>query len=156
MIDVIPVVLQAVASGAKATSAWNNWRTQSKGNAKQLIKELQGNLRFCTLVLKGGLEVGDAMRVLSTEQYDRLSREDPELKSLKPRRVRDLGIKDDKNLAHWQGKTTVSLVDSIYDKIEDIKAFYPHPKSRKNYRWNVRVANIRNRILLLLENARAS
>ena len=155
MIETIPIVLQAVNSGAKAASAWQKWRTQSKGNAKRLIKELQGNLRFCTLVLKDGLEVSEAMHVLSTEQYDRLSSEDPDLKSVRPRKIRNLGIKDDKYLADWQGKTTVSLVDNIYDKIEDIKAFYPHPKSRKNYRWNVRVANIRNRILLLLASARA-
>lgn len=156
MIEAIPVVLQAVASGAKATSAWQKWRTQSKGNAKRLIRELQGNLRFCTLVLKDGLQVGEAMHVLSTDEYDRLSGDDPELKSLRPRKIRNLGISDDKILAAWQGRTTVSLVDSIYDKIEDIKAFYPNPKSRKNYRWKVRVANIRDRILLLLANARAS
>ena len=155
MIEAVPVVLQAVASGAKAASAWQRWRTQSKGNAKRLIKELQSNLRFCTLVLDDGLDVGEAMHVLSTNEYDRLTGEDPELKSLRPRKVRNLGIEDDKALAAWQGKSTVSLVDTIYDKIEDIKAFYPHPKSRKNRRWNIRVANIRNRILLLLENGSA-
>jgi hypothetical protein len=156
MIESIPIVLQVVATGAKAASAWQKLRTQSKGNAKKLILELQKNLRFCTLVLDDGLEVGEAMRNLSTEQYDRLAGEDPNLKSLKPSKIRNLGIEDDKNLAAWQGKTTVSLVDSIYEKIEDIRAYYPHPKSRKTRRWNVRVANIRNRILLLLVNARAS
>ena len=156
MIESIPVILQAVASGAKATTAWQKWRTQSKGNAKKLIRELQGNLRFCNLVLSDGLTIGEAMHVLSTQEYDRLAGEDPELRSLRPRKIRDLKIRDDKNLAYWQGKTTVSLVDSIYDKIEDIRAYYPHPKSRKNRRWNLRVANIRNRILLLLANASAS
>ena len=155
MIESVPTILQAVASGAKATTAWQKWRTQSKGNAKKLIRELQGNLRFCNLVLSDGLTIGEAMRVLSTKEYDRLAGEDPDLRSLRPRNIRNLRIKDNKSLAYWQGKSTVSLVDSIYDKIEDIKAYYPHPKSRKNRRWNVRVANIRNRILMLLANAGA-
>ena len=153
MIESLPAILQAVASGTKATTAWQKWRTQSKGNAKKLIRELQGNLRFCNLVLSDGLTIGEAMHVLSTKEYDRLAGEDPELRSLRPRKIRNLRIKDDKQLAYWQGKTTVSLVDSVYDKIEDIKAYYPHPKSRKNRRWNLRVANIRNRILLLLASA---
>ena len=155
MIESVPVFLQAVASGAKAATAWQKWRTQSKGNAKRLIRELQANLRFCTLVLDDGLDVGEALHILSTDEYDRLAGEDPELKSLRPRKIRNLGITEDKTLAAWQGKATVSLVDSVYDKIEDIKAFYPHPKSRKNRRWKIRVANIRNRILLLLENGSA-
>lgn len=156
MIDSIPVVLQVVASGAKAASAWQKLRTQSRGNAKKLILELQKNLRFCTLVLNDGLDVGEAMQTLSTEQYHRLAGEDPKLKSLRPAKIRNLGIKDDKYLAVWQGKPTVDLVDSIYEKIEDILTYYPHPKSRKNRRWNARVTNIRNRILLLLANAKAS
>ena len=155
MIESIPIILQAVSTGAGAKSAWTKWRTQSKGNAKKLIRELQNNLRFCTLVLDDGLDVGEAIHVLSTEQYDRLAGEDPDLKSLRPAKIRDLGIKDDKNLAAWQGRPTVSLVDNIYEKIEDIKVFFPNPKSRKNRRWPVRVANIRNRILMLLENARS-
>ena len=82
MIEAVPVVLQAVASGAKATSAWRELR-MSKGNAKRLILELQVNLRFCTLVLKDGLEVGEATHVYSTEQYDCLSGDDPNLRSLR-------------------------------------------------------------------------
>ncbi len=156
MLESVPIILQAVSTGAAAKSAWTKWRTQSRGNAKRLIIELQKNLRFCTLVLDDGLEVGEAMHVLSTEQYDRLAGEDPALKSLRPTRIRDLGIKDDKNLAAWQGRPTASLVDNIYEKIEDIKAYYPNPKSRKNRQWRIRVTNIRNRILMLLANARSS
>ena len=156
MLESIPVILQTVATGAAAKRAWSKWRTQSRGNAKQLIGELQNNLRFCVLVLDDGLDVGEAIHVLSTEHYDRLAGEDPDLKSLSPRKIRNLRLKDDANLASWQGRRTVELVDNIYEKIADIKVFYPNPKSRKNRRWRIRVANIRNRILLLLENARSA
>ena len=154
MLESVPVFLQALTSGAAAKSAWSKWRAQSHGNAKLLIAELRNNLRFCTLVLDDDLDVGEAMHVLSTQQYDRLAGEDPDLKSLSPRKIQNLGIKDDKKLASWQGRRTVELLDNIYEKIKDIQVFYPNPKSRKNRRWSVRVINIRNRILLLLASAK--
>ena len=154
MIEAVPAILQSLLSSASLQKAWSAWRRRSKGNAKLLIGELQQNLRFCTLVLEDGLDVGEALHVISTEQYERLAGEDPDLKSLSPRKIRNFRIEDDANLAAWQGQLTVDLVDSIYEKLQDIKVYYPNPKSRKNRRWKVRVVNIRNKILLLLKNAR--
>lgn len=155
MLESAPVFLQALKTGAELKGAWSKWRAQSHGKAKLLIAELRNNLRFCTLVLDDELDIGEAMHVLSTQHYDRLAGEDPDLKSLSPRKIKNLGVADDAKLASWQGRRTVELVDNIYEKIKDIQVFYPNPKSRKNRRWSVRVINIRNRILLLLANAGA-
>jgi hypothetical protein len=56
------------------------------------------------------------------------------------------------DLASWQGKTTEALVESIYDKLNDLKLRYPHVKRSEKYRWRVRVNNIRKRIWLLLRH----
>ena len=155
MIETVPSILQSLLTSASLKKAWTAWRRRAKGNAKLLIGELENNLRFCNLVLDDGLEVGEALHVISSKQYERLAGEDPDLKSLYPRKIRNFGIKDDTKLAAWQGRRTVDLVDNIYHKLEDIKVYYPNPKSRRNRRWSIRVRNIRNKILLLLKNARS-
>jgi len=43
-------------------------------------------------------------------------------------------------------------VRSIYDKLKDIQAKYPHTAASGKYRWGVRVQNVRKRIWLLVKH----
>lgn len=52
------------------------------------------------------------------------------------------------------GKSTEDLIESIYDKIGQLIIRNPHVSNNRNYRWTVRVNNIRKRIWLLLRHVR--
>ena len=157
MIESLPAILDSMLKARSLAGDWANWRRRSHANAAKLIDELRKNLRFCTLVLEDNVEVGKALSILSTKEYDRLLSDDPHFKSLTPRKIRRFKSLEGTDLAAWQGKPAGDLVDSIYDKIKELQDYYAmlgdDPNTKR--RWRVRVANIRKRILLLLRNARS-
>jgi len=59
---------------------------------------------------------------------------------------------DGTDLSSWGGKETADLIESIYEKINDIKIRFPHVSNNGKYLWGVRVNNIRKRIWLLLRH----
>lgn len=155
MIESTPTILESLLKAKSLAGWWANWRRRSSSNAALLIDELKNNLRFCMLVLEDDVEIGEALDILSTEQYDRLLREDPAFSALSPRKIRDFKSLENTDLASWRGKPTGELVNSVYDKIKDIKVYYPRQNDTQKRRWRVRVINLRKRILLLLRNSKS-
>lgn len=150
----MPKILESLLKAKSLAGLWASWRKRSSSNAALLIDELKNNLRFCMLVLEDDVDIGEALDILSTRQYDRLLREDPSFSALSPRRIRDFKSLENTDLAAWRGKPTGELVNSVYDKIKDLKVYYPRQNDSQKRRWRVRVINLRKRILLLLRNSK--
>lgn len=151
MVDVsIPTVIQAVASGKNAASAFASWSKKAKGDSRALVLELKNNLTCLDLVANDGISVANVIDQLSTSEYERLAKEGFNFNRLKRTKIADLESLRGTDLTSWRKKTTADLVESIYAKIRDLKIRYPHVGDRKKYRWGVRINNIRKRIWLLL------
>ncbi len=155
LIESVPNILESLLKANSLARYWSEWRRRSSGNAALLVDELKNNLRFCKLVLEDGADIGATLDVLSTAHYDRLLGEDPQFRALKPRRIRDFRSLANTDLAAWRGRPTADLVNSVYDKIKDLRTMYPRQNDSQKRRWRVRVINLRKRILLLLRNAQA-
>jgi hypothetical protein len=148
----IPAVLKSLSVGSSATKSITSWWKKSKGDARALIGELKDNLLYLDLVAADGVPLGDVVDKLSTTEYKRLSKEGYNFNKLKKSKIFKYPSLKGTDLDKWGGKTTEELVNSIYDKINEIKIRFPHVGENKKYRWGVRVSNIRKRIWLLLKH----
>ncbi|GAB4347942.1 MAG: hypothetical protein Kow006_08110 [Gammaproteobacteria bacterium] len=146
----VPAALQAIATGASATRSLAAWWRRSKGDARALIGELKENFTYLDLVASEGVELAEVIDKLSDAEFRRLSREGFDFNRLKRGKISYYPSLEGTELGRLSGKSTEALVESIYDRIADLKIRYPHLKERPNYRWSVRVNNIRKRIWLLL------
>lgn len=148
----IPTALKALSMGGAALKALVAWSRRTRGDARKLVLELSDNYGCLEMVIEDGIALDDVIDRLSSAEYERLAGEGFNFNSLKRGRIRSYRSLRDTDLASWQGKETAELVDSIYDKIRDLKLRYPLVKNHEKYRWGVRVNNIRKRIWLLLRH----
>ena len=148
----IPTALKALSTGGSAMKSINSWWNKSKGDSRSLIGELKDNLSYLDMVASDGVPLGDVADKLSVVEYKRLSKEGFNFNKLKKSKIVKYPSLQKTDLEKWGGKETEELVDSIYDKINEIKIRFPHVGYNKKYRWGVRVSNIRKRIWLLLKH----
>lgn len=150
MMTFVPA-LEGLLTAAKAMASFDAFRKQRKGDARALVEELKANSRLCFRVVEDGVAVTAVISHFSTAEFDRLNKAGFNFNVLKNRRIHAYSGIDQSDLAAWPGKTTASLVDSIYDKIKTLQSihhFKPgHPQLRR------RIINIHKRILLLLRHA---
>ena len=151
----IPTILKSLATAGSAIKELAAWRKRAKGDAKMLIGELKDDLTYLDMVAEDGVPLGDVIGKISISEYKRLSGTDYKFNSLKRGRIARHRSLKGSELASWAGKSTEDLVESIYDKLNQLKLRYPHVSTNQNYRWSVRVNNIRKRIWLLLMHVRS-
>ena len=151
----IPSVLKSLASAGTAAGELTTWWKKSKGDSRSLIGELKDNLTYLDIVADDAVDLGEVIDKISVSAYRRLSSAGFNFNTLKKSRIPAYPSLEGTDLSSWTGKETEDLVVSIYDKINDLKIRYPHVHKNKNYRWNVRVNNIRKRIWLLLMHVRS-
>ena len=148
----IPTLLKSLASAGAAIKELAAWRKRSKGDARMLIGELKDNLTYLDMVAEDGVPLGDVFKKVSISEYRRLAATDYNFNTLKRGEIARYPSFKGSELASWAGKSTEDLVESIYDKLNQLKLRYPHVSKSKKYRWTVRVNNIRKRIWLLLKH----
>jgi hypothetical protein len=148
----VPTALKALSTGASATKSISSWWRKSKGDTRALIGELKDNLSYLDMVAEDGIHLGDVVGKISAEEFKRLSKEGFNFNKLKKSKIAKYPSLEGSDLSAWGGKETEELIESIYDKINDLKIRFPHVENNKKYRWNVRVNNIRKRIWLLLRH----
>jgi hypothetical protein len=151
----IPVVLQGLSSAGAAMKEFSAWRMKARGAARALIGELQDNLHYLDMVAEDNVPLGDVIDKLSVSEYKKLAQQGFNFNSIKKRRIESHPSLVDSDLASWPGKETEALIESIYEKINEIRIKFPHLANNEKYRWSVRVNNIRKRIWLLLKHVRA-
>lgn len=151
----IPAALRSLATAGVASRVLAAWWRKAKGDSRTLISELKDNMTYLDLVAEDGIELGEVIEKLSVAEYKRLAREGFNFNTLKKGRIAAIASLKGTDLASWCGKETEELIDSIYDKINDLKIRYPYVGKNEKYRWSVRVNNIRKRIWLLLMHVRS-
>ena len=119
-----------------------------------MIEELKNNAKYCWLIQEEDVDLNKMIPQLSTNEYDRLSKEGFNFNALKWKKIKKHPSLDGTDLSVWQGKSTDKLVVSIYDKIKDLKIKYQFASSSDRIYWKRRVVNIQKRILLLLQHVR--
>lgn len=150
----IPAALKSLASAGSALSELASWRKRARGDARALVGELKDNLSYLDMVVVDDVALDAVVTRLSTVEYKRLAKAGFNFNALKRDRIAHYSSLQGTELASWAGKDTQDLVESIYDKINELVIRYPHVANHKNYRWQVRVNNIRKRIWLLLRHVK--
>ena len=153
MIENIPTLLKVFDTAKSTLSAFTGWKSKTRGDTRAIIEELKENSRYLWLVLEEDINLNKVVKNLSTKEYDRLLKEGFDFNNLKNKKIAKYASLNNTSLESWQGKETYMLVSNIYDKIKDLKIKYPHAKNSKTLRWNFRVKNTQQRILLLLRHA---
>lgn len=148
----VPTVIQAFSTGTAASRSFVTLWRQSKGDSRALIGELRDNLAYLDMVAEDGVDLGEVVEKLSVAEFRRLSKAGFNFNKLKKARIASYPSLEGTHLSSWRGKTTAALIESIYEKINELKIRYPHVKENPRYRWNVRVNNVRQRIWLLLKH----
>lgn len=150
----IPAALKSLADAGAAIRELGAWRKRAKGDARAIAGELKDNLTYLDMVAKDDVPLGDVIEKISVAEYKRLARAGFSFDSLKRGKIKSYASLKGTELASWSGKTTEELIESIYEKLNELKIRYPHVSRHKRYRWHVRVNNIRKRIWLLLRHFR--
>ena len=150
----IPSVLKSLASAGAAVAELTDLWKRARGDSRSLIGELKDNLVYLDIVIDDGVDLGEVIDKISVSSYKRLSAAGFNFNTLKRSRISLYPSLEGTDLSSWAGKETEDLVESIYDKINDLKIRYPLIHANESYRWNVRVNNIRKRIWLLLMHVR--
>ena len=148
----IPTALKALSTGSSAMKSITSLWKKSKGDSRALVGELKDNLLYLDMVATDSVPLVDVVEKLSVAEYKRLSKEGFNFNKLKKSKIANYQSLQGTDLERWIGKETETLVDSIYDKVNEIKIRHPHVGKNEKYRWGVRVNNIRKRIWLLLKH----
>ncbi len=148
----IPAALRSLSDAGAAISALTQWRRRAKGDARAIAGELRDNLTYLDMVAKDDVPLADVVGKLSVAEYKRLAKAGFNFDSLKRGRIKAYGSLKGTELGSWAGKSTEELVESIYEKLNELMLRYPHVANHGKYRWSVRVNNIRKRIWLLLRH----
>jgi len=148
----IPTALQTLSTSGSAARSIAAWWRKSRGDARALVGELRDNLLYLDMVASDDVPLAEVVGKLAVAEYKRLSREGYNFNKLKRSRIADYPSLRGTDLSPWAGKDTEALIESIYDKLNELVIKYPHVGNSSKYRWNVRVNNIRKRIWLLLKH----
>ena len=148
----IPAALNRLSAGGSAMKSMTSWWKKSRGDSRALIGELKDNLTYLDMVALDNVPLGDVAEKLSVVEYKRLAREGFGFNTLKRAKIEKYPSLGGTDLESWGGKETEELLVAIYDKVNEIKLRFPHVGNSKNYRWDIRVNNIRKRIWLLLKH----
>ena len=146
----VPTVLKSLSTAGTAIRELAAWRKRVKGDVRMLISELKDNLNYLDMVVEDDIELSKVIDKISITEFKRLSKDGFDFNTLKREKIENHPSLEGSELSSWSGKETEELVLSIYDKINELIIRYPHVSQKANYRWTVRINNIRKRIWLLL------
>ena len=150
----IPTALKSLASAGSAIRELTAWRKRARGDARAIVGELKDNLSYLDMVAEDEVALADVISKISNQEYRRLAKAGYDFDGLRKGRIRSYSSLKGTELESWSGKSTEDLIESIYDKIDQLIIRYPHVSNNKKYRWVVRVNNIRKRIWLLLRHVK--
>jgi hypothetical protein len=153
MLESIISALGGVLTATKAMASFDVFLKGRKGDSRVLIQELKENSRLCFHVINDDVELGRVISKFSTVEFDRLNKAGFSFNALKRGKIPKFSGIASTDLASWPGKTTVDLVENIYDKIKNVRSIYEFKPENPTLRR--RLINVHKRILLLLRHAEA-
>lgn len=148
----LPTALQIFRTSGTALGALNAWSRTLRGDRRALVLELGDNLTYLDMVADDQVPLSEVVGKLSCSEFERLAKSGFNFNSLERGRIRAFPSLEGTNMSSWPGKTTAELVESIYDRMRDLKLRHPHLGHDETLRWGLRVNNIRKRIWLLLRH----
>jgi hypothetical protein len=148
----IPTAIKTLSASGSALKSISAWWNKSKGDTRVLIGEIKDNLLYLNMVANDDVDLGEVIEKISIIEFKRLSKDGFNFNKLKKSTINKYPSLDGTDLSSWGGKETEELIESIYEKINELKIRFPHVSNNKKYRWSVRVNNIRKRIWLLLRH----
>ena len=151
----VPVILETLKGVGAAVQVLQDQLSSKKldiGKGRQVVSELKNNMSYLDLVADGEKDLAEILPKLSIRNYRKLRDEGYSFNNIKKTRIKSYSHLKHSDLAYWAKRDTASLIESIYDKIEDLMIKYPLARASRKYRWNVRVNNIRKRIMLLTKH----
>lgn len=151
----IPVVLKSLSTGGSAIKYLRHLHAKATGDSRAIISEIKENLSYLDMIALDEVPLCDVVDNLSITEYKRLSKEGYNFNKLKNKSIAKYKSLMGTDLERWIGKDTETLIESIYEKINEIKIRHPYVGNSPKYRWSVRVNNIRKRIWLLLKHISA-
>jgi len=153
MFNSLITFLGGVISAAKAMNWFADLQKKTKGEIRELVDELKENSRLCFRVVEDKAALEKVIPRFSTAAFDRLNKSGFDFDSVKRSVLPAYSGIETTDLSSWPGKRTSELVETIYDKIKDIRSkqlLVPADPYRRR-----RIINIHKRILLLLRHAKS-
>lgn len=154
MLESVAPVLNLLASASKAMLWFADLRKKTKGEVRALVEELKENSRLCFRVIEDGVPAEEVIPKFSTVVFDRLNESGFDFNAVKRNNIPAFDGLDKTDLASWTGKSTQALIESIYDKIKDLRSLHALSVKAKR-RPRPRIINIHKRIMLLLRHAKS-
>lgn len=153
MIESVLPFLKVISTASKAMAWFSDIRQKTKGDVRALVEELKENSRLCFLVVESNVAPEDVIPKLSTVVFDRLNENGFDFGAVKRSNIPHFEGIDKTNLASWVDKPIGMLIESIYDKIKNLRLMHVH--NVDSQQWRRRIINIHKRILLLLRHAKS-
>ena len=153
MLESVAPVLNLLVSASKVMMWFADLRKKTKGDVRALVEELKENSRLCFRVIEDSAPPEEVIPKFSTAIYDRLNESGFDFNAVKRADIPAFEGMDKTDLASWAGKSTQELIESIYDKIKDLRSLHALSVKTKR-RPGPRIINIHKRILLLLRHAK--
>ena len=151
----IAQLIESFLSSGKVLSELVLLKKKTSGSTRKLVSEIKNNYHYLHLVRKDGVSIDQIIEKLSVSTFNELEAEGFDFDKLKKKRIELPASFKTTNLSSWHGKSTSQLVESIYEKINELIIKYPIVSDHNNYRWSVRIINIHRRIELLLLHVRS-
>jgi len=151
----IALLTEFFSSTGKVLSELMLLKKKTSGSTRKLVSEIKDNFYYLDLIVKDGVSIDHVIEKLSVSIFKELEAEGFDFDKLKKKRIELPKSLESTNLSSWQGKSTSQLVESIYEKINELIIKYPIVSDHNNYRWSVRIINIHRRIELLLLHVRS-
>lgn len=131
------------------------WLKKRTGDSRSVLTELKDNLIHLDMALEYSVDLDSCLSDISMAEYERLNSEGFNFNIVKRGKIRKRKDIEGTDLGFLVGKSTSELIESIYDKINELKKMYPKLNNSSKFRPRVRARNIRNRIVFLFSHVRS-
>ncbi len=156
VIETISTLFSTLGSAASTAKAFKELLVNNRGDARLLLEELKNNATLTWLVVEREVEPLKIIPELSSKVYDRLLEKNYNFNDLSPKqkKIKSAASFQGTDLAPFIGKDITVLVESIYDRLKEMRLIFQVDPHNKRIDWNRRVINLHKRILLLMFHLR--
>jgi len=147
--------LMSLTPGINAISAMIK---QSRGQRRELLRELRNNINQISVYIESGEEserIDKVIAALQVSCYESASKAGFDFNSLKKERVTPSLIKDIPQFKAYAGFTTEQLFDKLYTWIHRLKIIVKDYPNSPKFRKRVRLINVWKLMLLLVKHINA-
>lgn len=151
----IKSILSGLLSLAPGINAINTMIKQSRGQKRELLRELRSNINQITVYVESGTEsegIDKLISAMQTQSYEMASNAGFDFNSLKKERVSAAMLKVTPQFKAYAGLTTEQLFDKLYMWIHQLKIIAKDYPDSPKFRKRVRLINIWKLMLLLVKH----